>query len=79
MAKVFRADKSFEDYVQMIGFKHKHVDSESKYYVNHRGNQIVVEGQYGQIRFVNKYGYTVDTAHSFTSEQVDKFSKREDK
>lgn len=79
MAKVFRADKSFVNYIQMIGFQRKHIERECSYYVNHRGNQIVIESNYGQIRFVNKYGYTIDKAHSFTSRQIDAFSKRYDK
>ena len=79
MATLFKADEAFTKYVQMIGFEHKHMDSEKQYFVNKRGNQIRVDVDGGEIAFINRYGNVVDKAHSFTSKQVDEFSKREDK
>lgn len=78
MAKFFSADKSFVDYITMIGFQFKETDSEKKYYVNKKGNQIKIDYHTGIITLLNKYGTSVDFSNTFTNEQIDKFADRED-
>ena len=78
MAKFFTADKSFIDYITIIGFVHREVDSEKKYYVNSKGKQIKIDYSNGLITLMNKNGNTVDYSSTFTNEQIDKFSVRED-
>lgn len=78
MTKFFSANKSFVDYITMLGFKHTEVDSQKKYYVNEKGNQIKIDYETGIITLLNKNGYSVDFSNTFTNEQIDKFSIRED-
>ena len=78
MAKFFTANKSFVNYITMLGFKHKEVNSEKKYYVNTKGNQIKIDYETGIITLLNKYGNSVDFSNTFTNEQIDKFADRED-
>lgn len=77
MATLFKADASLSKYIEMIGFQKKHSDSKKQYYVNHKGNQIKIDEKSGKITFLNKYGNVVEKAHSFTSEQIENFYKRE--
>ena len=49
-----------------------------KYYVNKKGNQIKIDYQTGIITLLNKYGTSVDFSNTFTNEQIDKFTDRED-
>lgn len=78
MAKFFTADKSFIDYITILGFVHREVDSEKKYYVNSKGKQIKIDYSNGLITLMNKNGNTIDYSSTFTNEQIDKFSVRED-
>ena len=78
MAKFFTADKSFIDYITILGFVHREVDSEKKYYVNSKGKQIKINYSKGLITLMNKNGNTIDYSSTFTNEQIDKFSVRED-
>ena len=78
MAKFFTANKSFINYITMLGFKRKEVNSEKKYYVNTKGNQIKIDYETGIITLLNKYGNSVDFSNTFTNEQIDKFADRED-
>ena len=78
MAKFFSANKSFVDYITMLGFKHTEVKSQKKYYVNEKGNQIKIDYETRIITFLDKSGYNVDFSTNFTNEQIDKFSIRED-
>lgn len=78
MAKFFSADKSFVDYITMTGFQFKETDSEKKYYVNKHGKQIRIDFNSKLITLLDKKGYVVDFSSTFTNEQIDKFSVRED-
>ena len=77
MAKFFSANKSFVDYITMMGFQFKEVDSEKKYYVNKKGKQIRIDYETGIISFLNEYGNVVDFSNTFSNEQIDKFSRKE--
>jgi len=78
MAKFFEADKAFVDYITMMGFQFKETDTEKKYYVNKKGNQIKIDFNSKIITLLDKGGYVVDSSDTFTNEQIDKFSIRED-
>ena len=78
MAKFFSADKSFVDYITMIGFQFRETDSEKKYYVNKHGKQIRIDFESGDITLLDRRGYVVDFSNHFTNEQIDKFSVREE-
>ena len=78
MAKFFVADKSFIDYITILGFVQREVDSKKKYYVNSRGKQIKIDYSTGIITLMNSQGYEVDFSDTFTNEQIEKFSVRED-
>lgn len=77
MAKFFEANKSFVDYITMIGFEKKHVDSEKDYYVNFKGNQIRIDYSINEIALINKHGDLIDYSTTFSIEQIDNFSVRE--
>ena len=77
MAKFFSANKSFVDYITMLGFKNREADSEERYYVNEKGNQIKIHYQTGLITLLNNTGHIVDFSSTFTNEQIDKFSIKE--
>jgi hypothetical protein len=78
MAKFFTAEKSFIDYITMMGFQFKETDTEKKYYVNKKGNQIKVDFNSKIITLIDRNGFTVDFSETFTNEQIDKFADRED-
>ena len=78
MVKFFTADKSFIDYITILGFVHREADSEKKYYVNSKGKQIKIDSSNGLISLIDKHGNTVDYSTTFTNEQIDNFSVRED-
>lgn len=71
----FEANKSFVDYITMMGFQKRQVDSEKEYYSNENGNQIKINNSTKIISLMNKNGHTVDFATVFSSEQIDTFSK----
>lgn len=71
----FQADKSFVNYITMIGFQRRQVDSDKEYYTNNLGNQIKIDNETGLISLLNKKGNTVDFANVFTNVQIDEFSK----
>lgn len=71
----FEANKSFVDYITMMGFQKRQVDSEKEYYSNENGNQIKIDNSTKIISLMNKNGHTVDFATVFSNEQIDTFSK----
>jgi hypothetical protein len=75
--KFFRANESFVDYIQMIGFQHRHVDSEKQYYVNSKGNQIRIDYESGIIALLNSRGNVVDYSSTFTNNQIDNFARKD--
>lgn len=77
MATFFSANKSFVDYLTILGFQFKETDSEKKYYVNPKGNQVKIDYETQIITLLNKYGHVVDFSNTFTNEQIDRFSERE--
>jgi len=77
MSKIFRADKSFEDYIRKIGFKHHNSNSDDKYFTNKKGNQIKIHFNSGIISLLNSRGFVVDYSSSYSLKQIDSFSKRD--
>lgn len=77
MAKFFQADKSFIDYITMMGFQFKETDSDKKYYVNDKGNQIRVDLESKLITLLDNKGYVVSYSSQYSNEEIDKFSIRE--
>lgn len=77
MSIKFQVNKSFIDYITMIGFQKRQVDSEKEYYSNSLGNQIKIDNETGLISLLNRKGNTVDFANVFTNTQIEEFSKSE--
>lgn len=77
MSKIFSVNKSFVDYITMMGFEFKETDSEKKYYVNKNGNQIRIDYNNNLITLLNKFGNVVESAGAFSSESIDKFIREE--
>lgn len=75
MAVRFEANESFVDYITIVGFQKRQVNSDNDYYVNDNGNQIRIDNSSGIISLLNNKGYTVDFATVFSSEQIDSFAK----
>lgn len=71
----FNTNNTFEEYLKSNGFQHRHVDSECKYYVNEKGNQVKLNYEVGIITLLNKNGYVIDYSSTFTKTQIDKFSE----
>lgn len=77
MAITFKADKSFTDFINVMGFEQKQVDSEKHYYVNSKGNQIRIDNEKGIITLLNKYGNVVDFSNTFSNTQIENFAKED--
>ncbi len=74
MTKIFQVNKSFVDYITMMGFQHKHVDSEKQYYVNKKGNQFRIDYNDNSVSLLNSQGLVIDTLGEITNEQINAFS-----
>lgn len=74
MAKIFKADKSFVDYITMMGFQFKEVDSEKKYYVNKEGNQFRIDYNKGEIALLDNKGKLVDSFTEISSDEINCFA-----
>lgn len=77
MSKFFKVNKSFEEYLKANGFKHRNVDSDSKYFSNDKGNQVKINFETGIITLLNSKGYVVDYSSTYSNKQIDKFAKGE--
>ena len=76
MSVKFKADKSFQDYILMIGFIKRPTKSDSKeYYSNKEGNQIKINTSLNTISLMDNKGNTLKSSKEFTSEEIDNFSK----
>ena len=76
MSVKFKADKSFQDYILMIGFIKRPTKSNSKeYYSNKEGNQIKINTTLNTVSLMVKKCNTLKSGKEFTSEEMDNFSK----
>ena len=76
MSVKFKADKSFQDYILMIGFIRRQTKSNSKeYYSNKEGNQIKINTILNTISLMDNKGSTLKSGKELTSEEIDNFSK----
>ena len=76
MSVKFKADKSFQDYILMIGFIRRQTKSNSKeYYSNKEGNQIKINTILNTISLMDNKGNTLKSGKELTSEEIDNFSK----
>ncbi len=77
MAKFFQANKSFVDYITMMGFQLKENDSDKKYYINEKGNQIRIDFQTNLITLLDSKGYVISYSTQYSNEEINKFLTRE--
>lgn len=63
------------NYLVTIGYKHREVKSEKKYFVNKNGCQVRV-GKDG-IALLNNYGYLLSKRRTINSDVIEAFSKKE--
>ena len=76
MSVKFKADKSFQDYILMIGFIRRPTSSKNKeYYSNKEGNQIKISIPTNTISLLDKQGNLVKSSKEFSDEEINNFSK----
>jgi len=72
--KFFKANTTFVEYIQSIGFKHHQINGTKQYYVNDKGNQIKIDFTDGIISLLDNKGYTIDYSNVFNNKQIEDFT-----
>lgn len=71
----FKIDDNFFNYLKHIGYKRTNVPSGNKYFTNEKGNQVRVDEKRNLIGLLNKKGLLVCEDSTFSSREIDYFSR----
>jgi len=71
----FIANQDFINYLLILGYKSRPVNSKKKYYSDKLGNQIKIDKRKKRITLMDKFGYCVYQSISISEKKLKYFTK----